>query len=295
MPTPASEAARASLPAVLAAHAAMLARAGQLAQAEQWLAALIDGHGDGNGSDGTAGLHCLLGKVQAQQGRVDAAKLSLRAALQLDAAYAGARAAIDSLEGGQPALRRRMLVGGGAALCVLAGAAWWLARRDQGAVGPQPPLAVAPAASAVIVLPRNQSVATAATAATDPVGAPLSAVDHYASLVVDLGRFADIASLQPRAVAVDAKGLQVRLTGTVPSAHVLDRIRAVVARHPQLRVDATSVAIDHRYRVRRGDSLSSIAARLYGRADRWPALWRANRHTIGAPRRLTPGTMLVVP
>lgn len=295
MPTPASEAARASLPAVLAAHAAMLARAGQLAQAEQWLAALIDGHGDGNGSDGTAGLHCLLGKVQAQQGRVAAAKLSLRAALQLDAAHAGARAALDSLEGGQPALRRRMLVGGGAALCVLAGAAWWLARRDQGAVGPQPPLAVAPAASAVIVPPVPQSVAGTAVTATDPLVAQLQGVDHYARLVVDLGRFADVASLQPQAIGADAQGLQVRLSGTVPSAHVLDRVRAVVARHPQLRVDDAALAVDHRYRVRKGDSLSSIAARLYGRAERWPVLWRANRHSTGTPRQLTPGTMLVVP
>lgn len=42
------------------------------------------------------------------------------------------------------------------------------------------------------------------------------------------------------------------------------------------------------YRVRRGDSLSAIAAHLLGRAARWPELYRLNRSRIGTDPELIP-------
>jgi hypothetical protein len=52
--------------------------------------------------------------------------------------------------------------------------------------------------------------------------------------------------------------------------------------------------------VKRGDSLSRIAARLYGDANRWPELWDANRgrqfgtHTFDDPNLILPGWELLV-
>ena len=48
-------------------------------------------------------------------------------------------------------------------------------------------------------------------------------------------------------------------------------------------------------RVESGDTLSSIADRLYGNPDRWPALYRANRDQLDDPDELPVGIQLAVP
>jgi nucleoid-associated protein YgaU len=51
-----------------------------------------------------------------------------------------------------------------------------------------------------------------------------------------------------------------------------------------------------RYTVRAGDTLASIALRVYGDAGRWPQLYRANVAAIGAaPGLIFPGTVLALP
>jgi cell wall-associated NlpC family hydrolase len=46
------------------------------------------------------------------------------------------------------------------------------------------------------------------------------------------------------------------------------------------------------YQVRSRDTLTTIAARLYGHANRWPALWWVNRHRVANPDALRIGTTL---
>jgi nucleoid-associated protein YgaU len=50
-----------------------------------------------------------------------------------------------------------------------------------------------------------------------------------------------------------------------------------------------------KYVVRPGDTLRSIAARLYGDEARWADLFRANRRAIRNPDALDVGTTLTVP
>ena len=50
----------------------------------------------------------------------------------------------------------------------------------------------------------------------------------------------------------------------------------------------------HHVTVRRGDTLSSISKREYGRADRWPALWWANRHRVHNPSNIRVGQRLTL-
>lgn len=46
------------------------------------------------------------------------------------------------------------------------------------------------------------------------------------------------------------------------------------------------------YKVRSGDTLSSIARRVYGHSWRWPDLWWPNRHRVHNPSALHPGLVL---
>jgi Transglycosylase-like domain/LysM domain len=48
------------------------------------------------------------------------------------------------------------------------------------------------------------------------------------------------------------------------------------------------------YTARRGDTLSSIARAWLGHADRWPALWYANRRHVRDPDALKVGTQLTL-
>jgi len=49
------------------------------------------------------------------------------------------------------------------------------------------------------------------------------------------------------------------------------------------------------YTVKPGDSLSAIAAREYGHAADWPALWWANRHRVSNPNMIAVGERLRLP
>ncbi|MDR2613453.1 MAG: LysM peptidoglycan-binding domain-containing protein [Deltaproteobacteria bacterium] len=48
------------------------------------------------------------------------------------------------------------------------------------------------------------------------------------------------------------------------------------------------------YVVQKGDTLSSIARRFYGKSSLGSALWRANRELVAHPRRLTPGDTIYI-
>ena len=49
------------------------------------------------------------------------------------------------------------------------------------------------------------------------------------------------------------------------------------------------------YTVRPGDTLSAIAARAYGNAADWPAVWWANRRQVPDPGMITAGERLQLP
>jgi nucleoid-associated protein YgaU len=44
-----------------------------------------------------------------------------------------------------------------------------------------------------------------------------------------------------------------------------------------------------------GDTLWGIAQRLYGRGDRWPIIYDANRDKIANPQTMAVGITLVIP
>ena len=48
------------------------------------------------------------------------------------------------------------------------------------------------------------------------------------------------------------------------------------------------------YRVKRGDTLSGIAAKKLGEANRWPEIARLNRDIVPDPDEIVPGQVLVI-
>lgn len=49
------------------------------------------------------------------------------------------------------------------------------------------------------------------------------------------------------------------------------------------------------YVIRKGDTLSHIAKRYYGNANKWPTLFEANREVIQDPDRIFPGQKIRIP
>jgi nucleoid-associated protein YgaU len=49
------------------------------------------------------------------------------------------------------------------------------------------------------------------------------------------------------------------------------------------------------YTIRAGETLSAIAARAYGSAADWPAIWWANRHQVPNPNMIAAGQRLRLP
>jgi nucleoid-associated protein YgaU len=58
---------------------------------------------------------------------------------------------------------------------------------------------------------------------------------------------------------------------------------------------ASSSASETTYTVKKGDSLSKIAKRVYGDAQQWRKIHEANRDTIDNPDLIHPGQVLKLP
>lgn len=50
-----------------------------------------------------------------------------------------------------------------------------------------------------------------------------------------------------------------------------------------------------RYVIQRGDTLRSIAYAFYKDEDRWPVIFRYNKHLINDPNVCDPGLSIVIP
>jgi nucleoid-associated protein YgaU len=58
---------------------------------------------------------------------------------------------------------------------------------------------------------------------------------------------------------------------------------------------APSPATERTYTVVRGDSLSKIAKRFYGKANDWKRIFEANKDVIENPDLIYPGQVLKIP
>ena len=49
------------------------------------------------------------------------------------------------------------------------------------------------------------------------------------------------------------------------------------------------------YKVRRGDTLSSIASKMYNNASKWEVIYKANKSSLSSPENLKMGQTLIIP
>jgi nucleoid-associated protein YgaU len=54
-------------------------------------------------------------------------------------------------------------------------------------------------------------------------------------------------------------------------------------------------AVTRTYTVVAGDSLSKIAKKIYGSANRWKEIWEANKDQVKNPDLIHPGQILKIP
>jgi LysM repeat protein len=79
------------------------------------------------------------------------------------------------------------------------------------------------------------------------------------------------------------------------AAHLLSAVRPAVAHRPAAAQRPAAASLPGKYTVRSGDSLSTIAQKLYHDTDAWPALYWANRHQIRWANIIDAGQVLTVP
>jgi nucleoid-associated protein YgaU len=61
-------------------------------------------------------------------------------------------------------------------------------------------------------------------------------------------------------------------------------------------VDSTAEKVgEQTYTVAKGDTLSHIAKQFYGSANKWNAIFEANRDQLDDPDRIQPGQVLKIP
>ena len=107
-----------------------------------------------------------------------------------------------------------------------------------------------------------------------------------APAVVVMGTLA-AGPIQQAAAATDSPAAATATTGHVVRAHLDAAVRSA---HP-----ARPAAASRTYVVRAGDTLSSIAQRLYGNAGAWRTLYEANQSKIRNPSLIYIGQVLTVP
>ena len=102
-------------------------------------------------------------------------------------------------------------------------------------------------------------------------------------------------------VSYDGVSSTVTVTGTVPDQATREKI--VVACGNVANVENVNDKLvvtgaggtPTYYTVKRGDTLSKIAAQVYGAADKYPTLFEANRPMLSDPDKIYPGQVLRIP
>jgi phage tail protein X len=88
--------------------------------------------------------------------------------------------------------------------------------------------------------------------------------------------------------------IDVYATGLTP--FVAPKPEAVPVGGPHQHAHVTPVeSREEYYVIERGDTLSHIARRYYGKASSWPRLFEANREVIQDPDKIFPGQKIRVP
>lgn len=138
--------------------------------------------------------------------------------------------------------------------------------------------------------------AKAAAAAADPAAANAKAAQAIHGYIVAL-------KLAPADLGVSFDGARalVTVTGTAPDQATLEKILLAagnVAGVAEVENRMTLVRSEPEaqfHTVVRGDTLSAIAKKFYGNANKYPAIFEANEPMLTHPDKIYPGQVLRIP
>ena len=85
----------------------------------------------------------------------------------------------------------------------------------------------------------------------------------------------------------DFSGVKASVGSTAPKAADFSNVTS--------QVTSSAPMTSQSYTVVSGDSLSKIAKRFYGNANRWHEIYEANKSKIKDPDLIKPGQVLVIP
>ena len=85
----------------------------------------------------------------------------------------------------------------------------------------------------------------------------------------------------------DFSGVKASVSSTAPKAADFSNVTS--------QVTSSAPTTTQSYTVVAGDSLSKIAKRFYGSANRWREIYEANKSKIKNPDLIQPGQVLVIP
>ena len=104
------------------------------------------------------------------------------------------------------------------------------------------------------------------------------------------------------AVAYDAPSATATVSGTVPDQATREKVvlccgnvDSVEKVNDELHVTEAAKAQSQMHTVVRGDTLSKIAAKYYGSANKYHAIFEANKPMLSDPDKIYPGQVLRIP
>lgn len=76
----------------------------------------------------------------------------------------------------------------------------------------------------------------------------------------------------------------------------VNRLRATVKMKPEEEpIIIKEPEVQKKYTIKKGDTLSKIAKKFYGNANKWREIYQKNKKVIKNPNILIPGTEIVIP
>jgi proteasome lid subunit RPN8/RPN11 len=109
-------------------------------------------------------------------------------------------------------------------------------------------------------------------------------------------KLAQYAYVLDRPISVVQKGNHVWCSGEVYTWRQKEMVNNIAASIEGVEsVDIHGIVVTHRYITSRGESLNSIAAKIYGNSEKWINIFNANKDKLPSPDKIQPATILVLP
>ena len=133
--------------------------------------------------------------------------------------------------------------------------------------------------------------------ATQPEGSPVPETPAADALKAEV----DKLGLDVKDLKVDVDGDTVKVSGTTPDQATKEKLVVALGNVAGVAAVDDSVTAEKAepeaviYVVKKGDTLSAIAQKQYGKASKYKAIFEANRPMLKDPDKIYPGQALRIP